>query len=95
MAKERNQQMLIDYIQEFRVFNLPITSSEKRDDAFSVLPCNQNQYSGIEIMEWQMKMICYKAANCDAKLTKEFFEHTDYGDIFEFFTLNMASKING
>lgn len=88
--------MVIDYMQGFVVFNIPASiSSRNQHDSFSVIPNNPNLDDPFIVMEWQMKMICYKASNNNPELIDKYFAETDYGKVFEFYVLHCASKING
>ena len=47
------------------------------------------------VLRWQLMMVCYKAANNDGEKAEHYFNNIDYAKVFEYYTLNCASKING
>ena len=96
MAKERSQQIKIEFMQGFPVFNMAQSLANRmQHDSFSVIPSNPKQYDSIMVMKWQLMMICYKAANDDPEKAEYYFNYVDYAKIFEYYTLNCAGKING
>jgi len=83
-------------LQEFQVFNIYVKKEHRPDhDSFSVIPNDSKKYGYFVVMEWQMKMICMKAANNDVKLAEHYYENVEYDKVYEYFTLITASKING
>jgi hypothetical protein len=96
VAREKNQQIKIDHLQSFPVFNLDGgLSSRLQHDSFSVIPNNTKSYDPMTVLRWQLMMVCYKAANNDGEKAEHYFNNIDYAKVFEYYTLNCASKING
>jgi len=70
-----------------------VGGKRKEVNRFNLLP-QDDWFSEQEHNEWYYKMICFIAANRDVRLQKEFYEHTDWLDVFKQYVLVYADEVS-